>query len=182
MRLASLSEPFDSADWIFELKYDGFRAVAEIASGECRLFSRNRNVYRRFAPLAQSLARVIRAETVLDGEVVCLDPEGRPQFYDLLRRRVEPVFVAFDILALNGEDLRHEPLIARKRVLRSVLPKNGPVLYAGFVEPQKGGCMRAPAAMTWKEWSPSGSTAATCALRINRLIEACPGWSRIHTR
>lgn len=75
-----------------------------------------------------------RAETVLDGEIVCLDAEGRPQFYDMLRRRSEPVFVAFDILALNGEDLRHEPLIARKRVLRSILPKNGPVLYAGSIE------------------------------------------------
>jgi bifunctional non-homologous end joining protein LigD len=90
MRLASLSEPFDSADWIFELKYDGFRAVAEITDGDCRLFSRNRNVYRRFARLAHSLARVIEAETVLDGEIVCLDAEGRPQFNDLLRRRVDP--------------------------------------------------------------------------------------------
>jgi bifunctional non-homologous end joining protein LigD len=55
-------------------------------------------------------------EAVLDGEIVCLDSNGRPQFYDLLRRRSEPVFYAFDLLWLDGEDLRTRPLVDRKRL------------------------------------------------------------------
>ena len=72
---------------------------------------------------------------MLDGEIVCLDADGRPQFYDLLRRRGEQVFYAFDLLWLDGEDLRSKPLIERKRLLRSIMPvQPSVVLYAEHVE------------------------------------------------
>jgi bifunctional non-homologous end joining protein LigD len=74
---------------------------------------------------------------VLDGEVVILDSEGRPQFYELLRRRGrgEPVFYVFDLLWLNGHDLRLRPLIERKRLLRSIVPEQPSVfLYANHIE------------------------------------------------
>jgi bifunctional non-homologous end joining protein LigD len=66
----------------------------------------------------------------LDGEVVHLGEDGCPQFYDLMRRRTPQHFYAFDLLWLNGEDLRDAPLLERKRLLRRLVPKQpSPVLY-----------------------------------------------------
>jgi bifunctional non-homologous end joining protein LigD len=71
---------------------------------------------------------------VLNGEIAWLDADGRPQFYDLLRRRCDPVFYAFDVLWLDGTDLRERPLIERKRILRSLVPEQSPsVLYADHI-------------------------------------------------
>jgi len=65
----------------------------------------------------------LRCETaVLDGELAALDDEGRPDFYELLYRRRPPVFVAFDVLAINGRDVRRELLMVRKRRLRAIVP------------------------------------------------------------
>lgn len=72
---------------------------------------------------------------VLDGEIVCLDEDDRPQFKNLLFRRGEPRFYAFDLLWLNGEDLRQLPLVERKLRLRSVVPRAGErLLYCDHVE------------------------------------------------
>ncbi len=76
----------------------------------------------------------LKCEAVLDGEIVCLDHDGCPQFYELLRRRGEPVLYVFDLLYLDGEDLRERPLIERKRLLRSIVTC---VLYADHIE-QRG--------------------------------------------
>jgi bifunctional non-homologous end joining protein LigD len=73
-------------------------------------------------------------DVVLDGEITLLDRDGRPQFYDLLRRRGEPVFYAFDCLWLDGRDLRSLPLIVRKGILEGIVPANSAPLYAGHVE------------------------------------------------
>jgi len=72
-------------------------------------------------------ARGVR-NAILDGEVVCLDHDGRPLFNPLLYRRSEPCFVAFDCLWLDGRDLRRLPLIERKRVLRRIVPRHRPCL------------------------------------------------------
>ncbi len=72
---------------------------------------------------------------VLDGEIVCLDDDGKPQFRDLLFRRGEPRFVAFDLMWLDGEDLRYMPLIERKQRLRAALPAKGDrFFYCDHVE------------------------------------------------
>ena len=72
---------------------------------------------------------------MLDGEIVCLDPNGCPQFNELLFRRREPCFVAFDLLFLNGTDVRHERLIDRKMELRRLLGQRAsPVIYADHVD------------------------------------------------
>src|SRR5260370_781642 len=104
-----VAAPFDHPDWVFELKHDGFRAVAYIADGRCQLVSRKNNVYKSFGPLREALAGLRIQDAVVDGEIVCLDDEGRSQFYTLLRRRGQPVFYTFDLLFLNGEDLRSLP-------------------------------------------------------------------------
>jgi hypothetical protein len=68
---------------------------------------------------------------VLDGEVVCLDEDGRPRFNRPLRRRGVPCFVAFDVLRLDGKDVRALPLLRRQRLLRRIVPRRSPaVLYA----------------------------------------------------
>jgi len=123
-------EPFDHRDWLFELKLDGFRALAYVERGKGTLVSRNGNTFKRFAPLAAEIAVALRgvSNAILDGEVVCLGGDGRPLFNALLYRRSEPCFVAFDCLWLDGRDLRRLPLIERKRVLRRIVPRRRPCL------------------------------------------------------
>ena len=98
------------------VKLDGFRALAFIESGSCRLVSRKAQVYKSFSGLCQSLGH-LPYEAVLDGEIVCLDCGGCPQFDSLFYRRGEPNFYAFDVPYLDGRDLRGAPLVERKRIL-----------------------------------------------------------------
>lgn len=123
MRLTRRIEPFDHPDWIFELKLDGFRALAYLDNGRGDLLSRNRNTFASFRNLAAQIAEDFRGTNgILDGEIVSLDAHGRPQFEDLMFRRGDLFFVAFDVIYLDGDDLRNLPLIERKRRLQSVTP------------------------------------------------------------
>ena len=134
MPLAVLPQPFSHPDWIFELKYDGFRALAHIDNG-VELVSRKGIVYKSFGNLCSRIFECMKVnDAVLDGEIVHLDGQGKPQFYSLLRRRSPQQFIAFDLLWLNGKDLRKKPLIERKRILRSIVPAGSCVLYADFIE------------------------------------------------
>ena len=79
---------FDNAAWLFDLKYDGFRALLEIDGGEARLVSRNRNRFRHLDPLAAALAKRLKvSNAILDGEIICADETGRPIFLEMLRGR-----------------------------------------------------------------------------------------------
>ena len=135
MRLRLVGKPFDHPDYIFELKHDGFRAVAYMQNGECKLISRNLNNLR-FNSLKKELAKLPVGNAIIDGEIVCLDAQGVSQFYQLLSRKAEPVFCAFDLLWLNGEDLRNQPLTARKkRLARLIRSADCPrILYAQHIE------------------------------------------------
>ena len=136
MPLARLPEPFDHHDWIFEVKYDGFRALAHLEAGAVRLMSRNRNAFKSFPDLCAVAALCIEAESaVIDGEIVYLGGDGRPEFSSLMRRRTPLYFYAFDILWLNGKDLRRLPLTERKQILRTVVPMPpAPILYADHLD------------------------------------------------
>jgi len=136
IRLSRRPEPFDSDDYIFELKIDGFRSLAYIENGQCDLVSRNGNTFRNFKDLAQWIGENLHVENaVIDGETACVDDSGRSIFNDLLFRRRECVFFAFDLLYLNGEDVRGLPLIKRKAKLKSLLRrKRSHVLYADHIE------------------------------------------------
>jgi bifunctional non-homologous end joining protein LigD len=134
MPLARLAVPFDDPEWVCELKYDGFRALAAVEAGACSLISRKGNVYRSFGTLCEQIAAAIGHDAVLDGEIVNLDGAGRPQFYNLMRRRSPQQFVAFDLLWLDGQDLRGLRLLDRKRILWGVVPGGPcPVLDADRV-------------------------------------------------
>jgi bifunctional non-homologous end joining protein LigD len=137
MRLAVRREAFTHPDWIFEIKYDGFRSLARVeVGGQAELISRRRNVYKSFPYLCADLKHALRGHTaLLDGEIVSLDPEGRPQFYDLLRRRGAAFFYyAFDLLWLNGRDLRSLPLVDRKSQLEHIVPADSRLLYVRHLE------------------------------------------------
>jgi bifunctional non-homologous end joining protein LigD len=107
MQLSRRSEPFDSDQFIYELKIDGFRALAHIQAGEGELISRNENTFHGFADLAAWIAAHLRVESaVLDGEIACVDDAGRPVFRDLLFRRRQCVVLRplrFLLIALNCE-------------------------------------------------------------------------------
>src|ERR1700686_932428 len=114
---------FDHPDFLFELKHEGFRALAHIWDGGGELVSRRRNPYETFQALRNSLAKLKVKNAVIDGELVCLDAEGRSIFNELLHRKGVPAFYAFDLLYLNGRDLRQLPLVERKEKLRAIPAK-----------------------------------------------------------
>jgi bifunctional non-homologous end joining protein LigD len=131
--------PFDGNDWFFELKYDGFRALAYIEHGRCRLLSRNGHEFSSVGSLASSLAQIPdEGGVILDGEITCVDMKGRPRFNDLLFRRREPCFFAFDLLYLNGNDCRRDSLAQRKLALRQLLNsgRRSAAIYVDHVETQ----------------------------------------------
>lgn len=135
MRLRLVKEPFDNSDYIFELKHDGFRALAYLENGGCHLVSRNlKNL--RFESLKAALAKLPLRNAIIDGEIVCLDDQGASQFNQLLSRKVEPVLYTFDLLWLNGEDLRRLPLIERKERLRDLIRPGHceRIIYAQHIE------------------------------------------------
>ena len=136
MPLSRKTEPFDHQDWCFEIKWDGFRALAHVEGGACRLISRNGNVFKSFPALNLGLAlECVARSAVLDGEIVCVDTNGTPQFKDLLFRHGEPRFYAFDLLECDDEDLRYLPFLDRKHRLRAIVPSDGErLLYCDHAE------------------------------------------------
>ena len=120
----AVKQPFDDPEWVFEFKYDGFRALYYIDDGRSWFGSRNGNHLSRFDDLSGRLIRELDvSNAVLDGEVIAADETGRPQFYDLLRRTRKPSYVAFDLLWLDGSDLRSLPLDERRQRLLDILPQ-----------------------------------------------------------
>jgi bifunctional non-homologous end joining protein LigD len=121
--------------WLYELKLDGYRAVAFKRDGTVHLRSRNDNDFNvRYPGVVEALGK-LPDNTVIDGEIVALDEEGRPSFNALQNygSSVAPVvYYVFDVMVLAGRDVRHEPLEKRRQLLeRKVLPKlREPVRYA----------------------------------------------------
>ncbi len=139
--LATLIDaPFDDREWVFETKWDGFRLVAETGGGNGSLYSRNGNdVTRRYAQVAEAL-QAIKRDAVIDGELVALDAEGRSRFQLLqnaLRGKARLRYYVFDLLFLDGYDLRGKPLTERKAHLRSILSRH-PLLHYSAHRKQQG--------------------------------------------
>lgn len=150
MLAQSRDEPFSRPGWLFELKYDGYRILAgKDADGQMRLRTRNgKDATQSFPEIARTLHSLPFSELVLDGEMTVLDEEGRPDFSRLQRRALRThtrqieratldlpaAYFVFDLLSLEGFDLRPLPLETRKRLLREILPGAGAVRYADHVE------------------------------------------------
>jgi len=146
MLATPVDAPFDDPKWLFEVKWDGYRALARIdADGSVALVSRNAQDFTPKFPELANLAEAFSERPLLvDGEIVVLDADGKPSFAALQERldrfgRTRPnerpvTFVVFDLLYGNGRDLRDEPLERRKSALESMLTGKGPVLYSKHVE------------------------------------------------
>lgn len=114
-------------DWIYEIKLDGFRALAIKNGSDVQLFSRNqKELGGKFPEVARAIAKIKARDAIIDGEIVAVEESGRTSFqllqaYDLGQARPPILFYAFDLLRLNGKDYQHEPLIARKAALEKLL-------------------------------------------------------------
>jgi bifunctional non-homologous end joining protein LigD len=126
---------FEHPDWVYEVKHDGFRALAYLDQGRCRLVSRRGNEMKRFDDLCSLIGQELKvSNAVLDGEIVAVDESRMPAFYDLMKRKRQVVYYAFDVLWLDGKDLRELPLLERKKILRSILPrKSSWIGYVSFI-------------------------------------------------
>jgi len=135
--LATLTDkPFDDPDWVFETKWDGFRAIAVAKPGQAALYSRNLNdISRKYPSICAALAK-IKHEAVLDGELVALDEHGRSRFQLLQnaeREFARLLYCVFDLLYLDDKDLRGKTLLERKGALEKILPKSPLLLYSAHV-------------------------------------------------
>ncbi len=119
-----VKEPFDHPDWVFEMKWDGYRAVAEVREGRVSLYSRNGISFNRKYPSIVESLRRFGADAVLDGEIVVVDDEGRPDFQELQHYQGmgHLVYYVFDLLHFQGHDLTALPFLRRKELLKKVLP------------------------------------------------------------
>lgn len=139
------SNPFDSPDWLFEIKWDGYRAVAFIDRGTFRLLSRNQNELTGQYPELGNLPEYVKAgRAVLDGEVVALDEQGRPSFSLMQQktglraggrrvpgRRGIPIrYFVFDLVYADGYDLRRVNLEERKQALAALITAGDVVKYS----------------------------------------------------
>jgi bifunctional non-homologous end joining protein LigD len=145
MLAESIEKPFDDQDWLFEIKWDGYRAIAFIENGSVRLVSRNQNELTARYPELKDMPEFINAKTaILDGEVVALDPDGRASF-SLMQQRtgfrpgghraaakadVPVLYYAFDLLYLDGYDWRRMPLEERKTKLASIVTTGDSLRYS----------------------------------------------------
>lgn len=152
MLAITTDKAFDNPDWVFEIKWDGYRAVSFMEDGHLRLVSRNQNDLTAQFPELGSLPKFVRAQNaILDGEIVALDEEGRPSF-SLMQQRtgfqpgkrrlpgrqgVPVVYYAFDLLYLDGLDLRQVPLERRKQLLKDHVEAGGVIHYSDHY-PEKG--------------------------------------------
>jgi bifunctional non-homologous end joining protein LigD len=142
-QLASVAEEAPrGGDWVHEIKYDGYRLIAEIRSSEPRLLTRHRNDWTdRFPAVARALRGLRLGNAILDGEVVVVGPDGMASFQDLQNvlsgGRGFLRYYLFDVLYLEGRDLRAAPLVERKAVLQELLEpvdRNGCLQFCDHVE------------------------------------------------
>ena len=129
--------PFDDPDWLYEIKWDGYRALAVLGPDGVRLRSRrDQDFAAKYAPITEALARIRGTQAVLDGEIVVVDKDGRSDFGRLqtyAETGGELAYYVFDILHLDGRDLTGLPLAERKQILRDWLPISDAIRYSDHV-------------------------------------------------
>jgi bifunctional non-homologous end joining protein LigD len=171
--------------WLHEIKHDGFRVIARKDGDRIRLYSRPGNDFtRRFPLIVEALTRLRSRSCIIDGEAVCCDDNGLPSFDRIRYRRYDAsVFLyAFDLIELNGDDLRRDPLQVRKATLASILAKarpgirfnehiegDGPTVFAhackmgleGIVSKRKDSAYRSGRSPDWLKMKNPAAAAMT---------------------
>lgn len=139
MMATLVDAPFSREGWLFETKWDGYRAIADVRKGQVELYSRNHLSFNKdYAPVVKVLEK-LQHDAVLDGEIVILKKDGTSDFQSLQNYKNDPsgnlVYVVFDMLELDGEDLKAMPLIQRKELLKTVVKQlnSKGVVYSAHV-------------------------------------------------
>jgi bifunctional non-homologous end joining protein LigD len=137
--LATLGKrPFNGNDWIFEVKWDGFRAISEIRSGSANIYSRNLLSFNEAFPAVLNSLSKLEFSAVIDGEITAVDRIGRSRFQLLQNYRNTKVgnlvYYVFDILYFNGYSLLDLPLVERKKILKHILPHLKNIKYSDHIE------------------------------------------------
>ena len=132
-----VKKPFDHLEWIFEVKWDGYRAIAEIQDGQVSLYTRNQiSLNKKFFPITEALQK-LRFEAVLDGEIVVVDDQGLPDFQMLQNYQKSGrgylIYYVFDLLFFHGHDLTNLPLLRRKELLNKILPAGKHIKFSDHV-------------------------------------------------
>jgi bifunctional non-homologous end joining protein LigD len=153
--LATLvDDPFDDREWLFEIKWDGYRALTFVNDGRAKMLSRNQNdLTGEFPEIAAAAGKLKIENAIFDGEIVALDEEGRSSF-SLMQQRtgmthpgkargakdltVPIVYYVFDLLYLNGYNVMRVPLEQRKELLAQIVPRGGGLLRYSDHHPGDG--------------------------------------------
>jgi len=140
MQASSVKEPFDSPDWFFETKLDGFRAIAVIDStGKSRIWSRNHlPLEPKFPTVADAVNELNLRSTILDGEIVALDKDGIPRFQLLQQWQKRPtapvVFYLFDLLWHDGRDITGKTVLQRRDRLQQIITPVAGIQVGGYID------------------------------------------------
>lgn len=138
MSPSTIGNPFSSRDFIYEIKWDGFRAMANVYKGEVKILSRRGfSLNKRFPSLADCFSSRSK-NMILDGEIVVTDEKGRADF-EALRYYTQAYsrrlcFYIFDILYYDKYSLLNTPLVERKKLLKRILPKETSLRYVDYIE------------------------------------------------
>lgn len=133
-----VDEPFTDSEWQFELKLDGYRTLAYLQSGKADLRSRRNNSFnRKFNELQNALSEW-KINAVIDGEIVVLNEEGRPDFNGIqlweTKKEGQLVFYAFDLLWIDGINIMNEPLYLRREALKQLMPESGVIRFSDHID------------------------------------------------
>lgn len=137
--LATLvDEPFTDSEWQFELKLDGYRTLAYLKNGQVDLKSRKNNSFNKQFDTIQNALTEWNINAVIDGEVVVLNDEGKPDFNKIqlwdTQREGHLVYYVFDLLWIDGLDIMNEPLYLRREILKQIMPESGIIRYSDHID------------------------------------------------
>lgn len=137
--LATLTDkPFNSKDWIFEIKWDGYRVISKVKGRNITLTSRNQTSFDNKFPLIKNDLKAFKKNIVIDGEVVAIDKEGKPKF-QLLQNYFKTgtgniIYYIFDLLWYDGYNTKTLPVSERKDLLKSIIPETENIFYCSHIE------------------------------------------------
>jgi bifunctional non-homologous end joining protein LigD len=138
MLATAVDKAFSDTEWLFELKLDGYRAIAELRKKELLLYSRNGLSLKERYPLVAEALKKLKTEAVLDGEIVLFNEDNKPDFQKLQNygnnKEFPLVYYVFDILYMEGKNLMDLELIERKKILKGIIKKSPVIKYSDHIE------------------------------------------------
>lgn len=166
--------PPSGPEWVHEVKWDGWRLQAHKWFGDVRLFTqRERDASETFPLIADAISKIKARSLILDGEVIATNADGKPDFHQLRRRRPTALYVVFDLLFLDGVDLRQRPWTERRRQLERLMSRNK---VEAYIFPRFG--MMGPGYCVPPASRPSRASSASCDPRSTDRARRMPGSRR----